>query len=194
MGWLHASRPEARLQPAFTPFAPANRPPTFGLPRRLLRGGRPLIPIAGRGRRSPFAGSFQRGDLGRLQPYSDLRQDTHGVFQFPPFQFFSELGAISVAGIAQHHSIRQAPLSDLIDDLQRQFPLLAKDDALRNARLAPPLSVLGPTLRQIQPPSQRSISLFADMMNAHRDLAMPGLSNGTRVLPPTATDCPHLFG
>jgi hypothetical protein len=45
-----------------------------------------------------------------------LRQDTHGVFQLPPFQFFPELSAISVAGIAQHHSIWQAPFPDLIDD------------------------------------------------------------------------------
>src|ERR1017187_285319 len=172
MGWLHASRPEARLQPAFTPFAPANRPPTSGLPSRLLRGGRTLIPVAGRSRGASSAGSFQRGDLGRLQPHSDLRQDTHGVFQFPLFQFFSELGAISVSGIAQHHSIRQSPLSDLIDDLQRQFPLLAKDDFFRNARLAPPLSIVRPTLRQIQPPSQRYVSLFADMMNAHCNLAV----------------------
>src|ERR1017187_4120842 len=176
MGRLHASGPEARLQPAFTPFAPANRPPAFCLPCRFLRGGRPLIPIAGCSRWASLARCFERGDLGRLQPYSDLRQDTHGVSQFPLFQFFSELGAISVAGIAQHHSIRQAPLSDLIDDLQRQFPLLAKHDSLRNARLAPPLSVVGPTLRQIQPPSQRYISLFANMMNAHCDLAVARLS------------------
>src|SRR6266851_5493284 len=176
MGWLHASRPEARLQPAFTPFAPANRPPAFGLPSRLLRGGRPLIPVAGRGRWAPFARSFQRDDLGRLQPYSDLRQDPHGVFQFPSFQFFSELGTISVAGIAQHHSIWQAPLADLIDDLQRQFPLFAKNDSLRNARLAPPLSVVGPTFRQIQSPSERYISLFAYMMNTHCDLAVACLS------------------
>src|SRR5258707_2516430 len=163
MGWLHASRPEARLQPAFTPFTPANHPPTPGLPGRLLRGGRPLIPIAGRSRWTPFARCFERGDLWRFQPYSDLRQDTHGIFQFPPLQFFSELGAISVAGIAQHHLIRQTPVSDLIDDFQRQFPLLPKDDSLRNARLAPPLGVVGPTLRQIQSPSQRYISLFANM-------------------------------
>src|ERR1019366_2347470 len=149
MGRLHASRPEARLQPAFTPFAPANRPPAFGLPSRLLRGGRPLIPVAGRSRWASLARYFERGDLWRLQPYSDLRQDTNGVSQFPPFQFFSELGAISVACITQHHSIRQAPLSDLIDDFQRQFPLLAKDDSLRNARLAPALDIIGPTLRQI---------------------------------------------
>src|SRR3990167_2405238 len=137
MGWLHASHPEARLQPAFTPFAPANRSPTFGLPGRLLRGGRPLIPVAGRGRRAPSAGSFPRAGLGGVPPYSDLRQDPYGIWQFPPFQGFSELAAISIAGIAQHHSIRQAPLADLIDDFQRQFPLLAKDDSLRNARLAP---------------------------------------------------------
>src|ERR1700737_1135603 len=194
MGWPHASRPEARLQPAFTPFAPANRPPTFGLPSRLLRGGRPLVPVAGRGRWAPSAGCFQRGDLWRLQPYSDLRQDTHGVLQFPPFQFFAELGAISVAGIAQHHSIRQAPLSDLIDDFQRQFPLLAKDDFLRNARLAPPLGVVGPTLRQIQPPSQRYISLFANMMNADCDLAVARLSYRARVLPLHRYRVRALFG
>src|ERR1700676_3264998 len=139
MGWLHARRPGARLPPAFTPFAPANRPPAFGLPSRLLRGGRPWIAVAGCGRRAPFAGSFQRGDLGRLQPYSDLRQDTHSVFQFPTFQFFSELGADAVTGVPDPRSIRQAPGSYLIDDLQRQFPLLAKDYSLRNARLAPPL-------------------------------------------------------
>src|SRR3990172_11326672 len=130
MRWLHASCPEARLQPAFTPFAPANRPPTFSLPGRLLRGGRPLIPVAGRGRGAPSAGSFQRADLGRLQPYSHLRQDTYGILQFPPFQCFSELGAISVAGIAQHHSIPQAPLSDLIDVFPLQLPLLAKAHSL----------------------------------------------------------------
>src|ERR1035438_3403677 len=160
MGWLHASRPEARLQPAFTPFAPANRPPAFCLLSSLLRGGRPLIPIAGRCRWASLARCLERVDLWRLQPYSDLRQDTQGVFQFPLFQLFSELGAISVAGIPQHHSIRQAPLSDLIDDFQRQFPFLAKHDFLRNARLAPAFGVVGPTLRQIQPPSQGYISLF----------------------------------
>jgi len=78
-----------------------------------------------------------------------LRQDTHGIFQFPFFQFFSELGAISVTGIAQHHSIRQAPLPDLIDDFQCQFPFLTKDDSLGNTRLAAPLGVVGPTFRQI---------------------------------------------
>src|ERR1700675_258775 len=176
MGWLHASRPEARLQPAFTPFAPANRPPAFCLLSSLLRGGRPLIAVAGRSRWASLARYFERGDLWRLQPYSDLRQDTHGVFQFSLFQFFSEFGAISVAGITQHHSIRQTPLSDLIDDFQRQLPLLAKDDSLRNARLEPPLGVVGPTLRQIQPPAQRYISLFANMMNTHCDLAVACLS------------------
>src|ERR1019366_2336146 len=179
MGWLHAGRPEARLQPAFTPFAPANLPPAFGLPGRLLRGGRPLIPIAGCGRWAPLARCFERDDLWRFQPYDDLRQDTHGVFQFPLFQFFPELGAISVTGIAQHHSIRQAPVPDLIDDFQCQFPLLSKDDSLRNARLAPPLGVVGPTLRQIQPPSKRYISLFANLMNAHCDLAVTRLSQRT---------------
>src|SRR5260370_38887202 len=111
MGWLHASRLEALLHPSFAHFAPANRPPAFGLPSRLLRRGRPLIAVAGRSRWSSLARYFERGDLWRLQPYSDLWQDTHGVFQFPLFQFFSELGAISIAGIAPHHSIRQAPLS-----------------------------------------------------------------------------------
>src|SRR6266567_293420 len=175
MGWLHASRPEARLQPAFTPFAPANRPPTFCLLSRLLRGGRPLIPIAGRSRWASLARCLERDDLWRLQPYSDLRQDTNGISQFPLFQFFSELGAISVACITQHHSIWQAPFSDLIDDFQRQFPLLPKHDFLRNARLAPALGIVGPTLRQIQPPSQWYISLFANMMNAHCDLAVDRL-------------------
>src|ERR1700737_4648522 len=176
MGWLHASRPEARLQPALTPFAPANRPPAFGLPSRLLRGGRPLIPVAGRGRWASLTRCLERGDLGWLQPYSDLRQDTYGVFQFPLFQFFPEFGAISVPGITQHHSIGQAPLSDLIDDFQCQFPLLTKDDSLRNARIEPPLGIVGPTLRQIQPPSQWYISLFANMMNTHCNLAVACLS------------------
>src|ERR1035437_7665967 len=109
MGWLHASRPEARLQPALPPFAPANRPPAFGLHSRLLRGGRTLIAVAGRGRWTPLACGFERDYFWRLKPYSDLRQDTHGVFQLPTLQFFSELSAISVAGIAQHHAIRQTP-------------------------------------------------------------------------------------
>src|SRR5260370_6393047 len=107
MGWLHASRPEARLQPAFTPFAPATRPPAFCLPSRLLRGGRPLIAVARRSRWTPLARCFKRGGLWRLQPYSDLRQGTDGISPFPPFRFFSELGAISVACITQDHSIRQ---------------------------------------------------------------------------------------
>src|SRR2546421_106481 len=133
MGWLYASGPEARLQPAFAPFAPANLPPAFGLLSRFLSGGRPLISVASRGRWASLARGLERSDLGRLQPYSDLRQDPYGVLQFPLFQCFSELGAVSVAGIAQHHSIRQAPLADLIDDFQRQFPFLAKHDFLRNA-------------------------------------------------------------
>src|SRR5260370_2521255 len=83
MAWLHARRPEARLQPSFSPFAPANRPPTFGLGSRLLRLGRPLIAVAGRGRWTPFAGRFQRVDLRRLQPSSHLRHVTHSVLHLP---------------------------------------------------------------------------------------------------------------
>src|SRR5947209_192061 len=124
MGWVHARRPEARLQPAFAPFAPANLPPPFRSLSCFLSGGRPLIPIASRGRWASLARGLERSDLGRLQPYSDLRQDPYRVLQLPLFQCFSELGAVSVAGITQHHSIRQAPLADLIDDFQRQFPLL----------------------------------------------------------------------
>src|SRR5260370_7125872 len=83
MGWLYASRAEARLQPAFSPFAPANLPPGLGLRSSLLRGSRPLIAVAGRRARTPLACVLERDDLGRLQPYSDLRQHTPAVFQFP---------------------------------------------------------------------------------------------------------------
>src|SRR5258708_4951138 len=165
MGWLYASRPEARLQPAFSPFAPANLPPGLGLRSSLLRGSRPLIAVAGRRARTPLACVLERDDLGRLQPYSDLRQDTHGVFQFPLFQFFPELGAISVAGIAQHHSIRQAPRPDLIDDFQRQFPFLAKDDSLCTTCLAAPFPVVSPALRKLQPPPHPSISSYPTLLN-----------------------------
>src|SRR5579863_2309462 len=183
MGWLHAGRPEARLQPAFAPFPPANFLPALGLLGRRLRGGRPLIAVADGGGWPPLALRRESGKFWRLQPHPHLRQDTYGIVQPPLFQLFPEPGSVAIAGIGQHHSIRQTPASHLIDDFQRQFPLLTKGNLLRNARLGSSLGVADPTLGQIQPPPQRRISLLAHMVNTHRHLAVVGLSQRSRILP-----------
>jgi len=90
-------------------------------------------------------------------------QDPECVTQSPLLQFLSELGVVPIAGVTQYHVIAQSPTSDLINDLRRQLPLPAKDDALRNARFSSPLRIPGPTLRQIQPPAKRRIPLFSNM-------------------------------
>src|SRR5712691_8661073 len=182
MRGLYSCRPEARLQPAFAPFSPANLLPAFGLPGCRLRGGRPLIAVVDCSRWPPLALRWGGGEFWRLQPHSHLRQDTHGIVQPPLFQLLSELGPVTIAGVSQHYSIRQTPASYLINDFQRQFPLLTKDEVLRNPRLAPSLAIVDPTLRQVQPPSQRYIPLFPNMMNADCDLAVAGLSQRARVL------------
>ena len=50
-------------------------------------------------------------------------------------------GGLAVSGIRQDHAIRQAPAADLVDDVQRQFPLGTKYYLGGDARLLPALFI-----------------------------------------------------
>src|SRR5262249_30496137 len=56
----------------------------------------------------------------------------------------------SVAGIGQHHPLRDAPLTRTPDLVEGDFGLGLKLNRIRHSRLLPPLAVFDPGLRQVQ--------------------------------------------
>src|ERR1700691_2481977 len=96
----------------------------------LLRHGldrqRTLLTIMPGGGRPSHAPGLQQRGLWRLEPNANLRPHSYDVAQLSPLQFLPKLGGLAVSGIRQNHAIRQAPAADLVDDVQRQFPLGTK--------------------------------------------------------------------
>src|SRR6266481_9496018 len=70
MGRLHADRPEARLQPTFAAFPPANFLPALGLLRSFFNRDRPLLTVVRRTWRTAGPLRFQFARMRWLNPNS----------------------------------------------------------------------------------------------------------------------------
>ena len=82
----------------------------------------------------------------------------------------------------------------MIDQIQRQLPLLLKDNLFGYPGRLATLFVPGPSLRQIQSPAQNRISLLAHMMETHRHLTIARFAQRPGVLPIHTHGILALFG
>jgi hypothetical protein len=119
--------------------------------------------------------------------------DVEHVRQLAFFQAQSELGDVSVCGVAEHRWRDDPPFTQLVDHVQRQLPLgLMAHLVGHPARRAAWIAV--PGLGQEQPPIQRTRRLRRDRANRHADLAVAGLAQRAAVLPGDADRHLALFG
>src|SRR5580704_7142045 len=182
VGRLHAGRPEARLQAAFTAFPPAYFLPVSGLLCSFFYGDGPLLTVVRCAGRPPGLLRLQLARPGWLDPNSGVGLHAHGITELALLQLFTKRRRIAIAGIRYDYPVCQLPPARLIDHLHSQFPFLSKLDFLRDAGLRAPLRIVRPTLRQVQTPTQNSGALRADFVQTDSDLAIGCLAERSRVL------------
>lgn len=140
----------------------------------------------------PAAGLRRRFDA--LWPDLGCAGDAHDVIDLQLPQRFAEFTAAPIACIRDRQWRQGAGRSQLAQQRDRDRRLRRKRDLLRHFRLAPPLGVLGPLLRQIQPIPHRQAVAFVGHRDAHGDLAIVLLAQLTAVLPRHAHRVPSLPG
>ncbi len=119
--------------------------------------------------------------------HQGVGQDAGDIGQPQGRHALTKLGVRAVAGVHQHNASRQPRLAGPADLLKRDLRLGRKADLVWNLGLAPPLAVLGPGLRQIEPKGRRQARPRVGQGQADRHLAVVLLAD----LPAVLTRHPH---
>ena len=91
--------------------------------------------------------------------------------------------SVAVAGIGQHHALRNASLTRSPNLLEGDFWLGLKLNRFRHAGLLPPLAVFDPRLRQIQAVRHRHTRLFRGHRKTDRHPAVILFADLAAILP-----------
>ena len=140
---------KARGQPIGRAFAPLDRAPSFLRhakcnlldPDQVILATAPFL-------RSSFAARL-RPRPGR--PDQGVRLNAGRISQPQRRETAAQLCVIAIGGIHQHHAVRKTGLVRSTYLIERDLRLSLEADVRRNTHLAPPLSILRPVLRQVQP-------------------------------------------
>ena len=170
----------AALAPSDTPPGPRRQPLGQLLRRDWLVFGCALDP--GRWPTSPTIGRRGKRRFARW-PEARRRLHTQHIGQIQPGEGRSEGGLDAIAGIAQHHALRNALRQGRPDSPQGDLRLGLKADLLRHAGPGPPLGVARPGLGQVEPIGDRQAGMVVGHRQTHRHLTVVLLAELAAVLP-----------
>ena len=94
----------------------------------------------------------------------------------------AQLTPAAIVVITEHRRPRNPPATSALDQVTRELDLRLEHNLVRDLRLAPPLCVLAPPLRQIQRPPKRHRAGLPDRVHRHPDLTVADLPQRARVL------------
>ena len=106
----------------------------------------------------------------------------HHISQFHFRQRRAKTGIHSIAGIRQHHPLRDPSFTGTLNLLQCNFRFGLKLDLVGNASFLRAVAVLGPRLRQVQAESHRHAGLLGSYRNADRHPAVVLFTDLTAIL------------
>ena len=135
-----------------------------------------------RGRPTAAAPRFGRQRRRSRRPQAHRRLDADDVGQAHLRQSGAEGRIDAVAGVGQHHAARHAGGQRRLDLVKRDLRLGAEDDILRDACFGPPVRIVCPALRQIEPVGDGQARMVIGHRQAHRDLAVVLLAELAAIL------------
>ena len=119
---------------------------------------------------------------GALLEHLRGRANRQHVLALGLIEAIAQPGVLPIGLIAEHRRPRNIPARGALDQLDPELRLGLERDLVRDLRLAPPLRVRAPVLRQIQRPPQRHRPPRADRVHRHADLTVTPLAQRPRVL------------